>query len=72
MKAFCDTQHNDAQHNNTLPLCYVSHLIYCYSESPNAECHYAQRRYAECRYGECHYDEIHYSESHNGECHSLY
>jgi hypothetical protein len=40
---------SDAQHNNALPLCWVSHFIYCY-----AECHYAEYRYAECHYAECH------------------
>jgi hypothetical protein len=57
-----DTQHNDTQHegiscniqhNNTMPLCWMSlfwlsHFIYY-----NGECHYAECRYAECHYAEC-------------------
>jgi hypothetical protein len=43
-----DTQHNATQHNDTIILCWVSRLIYCY-----ALCHYTERRYAECRYAEC-------------------
>jgi len=43
-----DTQHKrltrDAQHNNALPLCWVSRFVYCY-----AECHYAECRSAGCR-----------------------
>jgi hypothetical protein len=45
---------SDTQHNNALPLywmslCSVSCFIYYY-----AECHHAECRYAECRYVECH------------------
>jgi hypothetical protein len=40
---------NDTQHNNALPLCWVSQFINCY-----AECRYAECCYSECRYAECH------------------
>jgi hypothetical protein len=48
-----DTQHNATQHNDTIILCWVSRLIYCYALCHYAECHYAECRYAECRYAEC-------------------
>ncbi len=40
---------SDTQHNNALPLCWVSHFIYCYAECHYAECHSAWCRYAESR-----------------------
>jgi hypothetical protein len=41
------------QRNDTLPLCLVSHFIYCYAEFRYAECHCAECHYAECHYAEC-------------------
>jgi hypothetical protein len=45
---------NDTQHNNALPLCWVSlcwvsHFIHCY-----AECHCTKCSYADCHSSECH------------------
>ncbi len=49
---------SDIQHINDLPLIWVSHFIYYFSE-----CHYA-----ECRYAECHYAEYHYAVYRCAEC----
>ncbi len=51
-----DTQHvgliYDTQHNNTLPLSWVSLYRVLHSIDCNCECRYAECRYDECRYVE--------------------
>ncbi len=55
----CDIQHkvtlsiNVTLHNDTLPLCRVSHFIHYNAERHYAECCCAECRYAVCRYTEC-------------------
>ncbi len=62
----------------TLPLCWVSCIIYCYAECCYTECRYAECRYTECCYAvllhsiycyaECCYAKCHYAECHHAEC----
>ncbi len=66
-----------------MPLCCVSHFIYCDAECHRAEfrydqfvyavcrftkCCYAECRYAECRFGEFCHDVCRYAEGHYAEC----
>jgi hypothetical protein len=49
---------NNTQHSNSLywvPLCWVSHFIYCYAECRYTVCHYTECHYTECHFSECHY-----------------
>jgi hypothetical protein len=45
---------SNTQHNNTLyrvPFCRVSHVIYCYAECRQTECHFAECRGASIKVG---------------------
>jgi len=46
----------DTQHNNAVPLCWVSRFICCYDECHYAECRYSLCHYAKCRGTKCHFN----------------